>query len=59
MRTLKEIIVFLFFSTDRLVAQLKKNICENKILGYLSAGSFAILGGTVILKNYNEIINIY
>ena len=50
--TIKGIIVY---STHRLVAQLAKTRYQDTC----PQVAFAILGGTVILRHYNEIINIY
>lgn len=55
-RTIKGIIVY---STDRLVAQLIKIFAKTRYQDACPQVAFAILGGTVILKHYNEIINIY
>ena len=46
-------------STDRLVAQLTKLFAKARYKDTCPQVAFANLGGTVILKHYNEIINIY
>ena len=46
-------------SPDRLVAQLTKIFAKIRYKDTCPQVAFANLGGTVILKHYNEIINIY